>query len=173
MPTFLSPILSALLIFGLRLSDMTLDTLRMLFVLRGRKWQAGLVGFAQATIFVVAITTVIRNVDNVWNIVGYSLGFAAGIVVGMTLEERMALGHSHLQIVSSAKGHAVAEALRGAGYAATVMTGMGKDGMVAIVQATVRRQEVAAAKALAQQADPNVFITVEEVRPLARGYFRF
>ena len=173
MPEFLSPFLSALLIFGLRLSDMTLDTLRLLFVLRGRKWLAGLVGFAQATIFVVAITEVIRNVGNVWNIVGYSAGFALGVIVGMTLEERLALGHSHLQMVSSGMGHAVAEALRQAGYAVTVTTGMGKDGMVAIVHATVRRKDVAAAQTLAQRADPNVFVTVEDVRPLARGYFRF
>jgi uncharacterized protein YebE (UPF0316 family) len=168
-----NPFLSALLIFGLRLSDMTLDTLRMLFVLRGRKWLAGLIGFCQAVIFIAAITTVISNVDNLWNVVGYGAGFAAGIIVGMTFEERLALGHSHLQIISSGKGHAVADALRRAGYAATVMTGMGKDGAVSVVNCTVRRREVTIVQGLAQQADTNVFVTVEEVRPLARGYFRF
>lgn len=169
----MSPLLSAFFIFGLRLSDMTLDTLRLLFVMRGRRSLAGLVGFAQATIFVVAITTVIRNVNNVWNIIGYAAGFAAGVMVGMTLEERMALGFGHMRIISSAKGHAVAEAVRRSGYAATVMTGMGKDGAVAVVNCTVRRKDIGTVQSLAQEADPNVFVTVDEVRPLARGHFRF
>jgi uncharacterized protein YebE (UPF0316 family) len=173
MEQVISPLLSALLIFALRLSDMTLDTLRLLFVLRGRKLLAGLVGFAQATIFIVALSTVLSNLDNVWNIVGYAGGFAAGIVVGMTLEERMALGFSRMQIISPAKGQAVAEALRGAGYAVTTMTGMGKDGMVLVVSATLRRKDVGPARAVAEAADPSAFVTVEDVRPLARGYFRF
>lgn len=169
----MSPFLSALLIFGLRLSDMALDTLRLLFVMRGRKLLAGLIGFCQAAIFVVAITTVIRNVDNIWNIVGYAAGFAAGVMVGMTIEERLALGFAHLRITSRAKGQAMAEALRRAGYAATLMTGMGKDGAVAVVNCTVRRKDIPAVQALAEQADPNAFVTVDEVRSLARGYFRF
>ncbi|MBI3359823.1 MAG: DUF2179 domain-containing protein [Chloroflexi bacterium] len=169
----MNPLLSALLIFALRLSDMTLDTLRMLFVMRGRKWLAGVIGFAQSAIFVVAITTVIRNVNNVWNIIGYAGGFAAGVMVGMTIEERMALGFSYMRIISSTKGHAVSDALRRAGYAATVMTGMGKDGTVAIVTCTVRRKDVNAVQSLVQEIDPSVFVTVDEVRPLARGYFRF
>jgi uncharacterized protein YebE (UPF0316 family) len=168
-----NPFVSALFIFGLRLSDMTLDTLRMLFVLRGRKWLAGLIGFCQAVIFVLAISTVISNLDNLWNVVGYGAGFAAGIITGMTLEERLALGHSHMQIVSSGRGQAVADALRQAGYAATVVTGMGKDGAVSVINCTVRRRDVPLVQHKAEAVDPNVFVTLEEVRPLARGYFRF
>jgi uncharacterized protein YebE (UPF0316 family) len=169
----MNPFLSALLIFGLRLADMTLDTLRTLYVMRGRKWLAAAIGFCQASIYVVAIAVVIRDVNNFWNIVGYGAGFAAGVLVGMTLEERLALGHSHMQIISSGKGHAVAEALRTAGYAVTVITGMGKDGAVSVVNCTVRRRDVPVVKSTAEQADSSVFVTVEEVRPLARGYFRF
>src|SRR5688572_19511130 len=107
-----SPLLGALMIFVLRLSDMTLDTMRLIFTMRGHKWLAGLVGFMQAAIVVVAIAQVVKNVNNVWNIIGYAGGYAAGIIVGMVIEERMALGFSHLQIISSEKGAAIAEALR-------------------------------------------------------------
>ncbi|MBI3176566.1 MAG: hypothetical protein HYZ35_01115, partial [Chloroflexi bacterium] len=55
----MTPLLSALFIFALRLADMTLDTLRVLFMMRGRKLTAGLIGFAQATIFVIAISQVL------------------------------------------------------------------------------------------------------------------
>src|SRR6185503_21345049 len=108
----------------------------------------------------------VKNVNNVWNIIGYAGGFAAGIIVGMTLEERMALGFSHLQIISSGKGPAIAEALRVAGHAATVLTGMGRDGTVNIVHCTVRRSDVAVVKGIAEEADPKAFVTGEDVRPL-------
>jgi len=121
----LAPWLSALFIFSLRVIDMALDTLRFLLVVRGRKGLAWVMGFLQSAIFVVAITTVLSNLKNVWNIVGYAGGFATGVVVGMLLEERLAIGHGHMRIISSTRGAAIAEALRSHGYAVTEMAGRG------------------------------------------------
>ncbi len=168
----MSPILSALFIFVLRLADMTLDTLRVLFMMRGRKLTAGAIGFAQATIFVIAISTVLSQLGNWLNIVGYAGGFAAGVVAGMIIEERMALGFGQMRIISSAKGQAVANALRAGGYAVTEMSGRGKDGMVNVLLITVRRKEVDHAQELVLQADESAFITIEDVRPLWRGFYR-
>jgi uncharacterized protein YebE (UPF0316 family) len=167
-----TPILSALFIFALRLADMTLDTLRVLFMMRGRKLTAGAIGFAQATIFVIAISTVLSQLGNWLNIIGYAGGFGAGVVVGMVIEERMALGFSQMRIISSTKGQAVANALRAVGYAVTEMSGRGKDGMVNVLLITVRRKEVDHVQDIVLQADESAFITIEEVRPLWRGFYR-
>ena len=121
--------LSGLLIFCLRVSDMTLDTLRMLFVVRGRKAIAWTLGFFQAAIFVIAITRVLSNLSNPLMVLGYAAGFATGNVVGMLIEERLAIGHMQLSIVSSARGAALAQALRAAGFAVTELPGRGKDGI--------------------------------------------
>ena len=94
--------LMAALIFGLRVLDMTLDTLRVLFVMRGRKKIAWVLGFFQSAIFVIAISTVLSNLDNPLNIIGYAAGFATGNVVGMVIEERLAIGHTMINIISSA-----------------------------------------------------------------------
>ena len=168
----MTPILSALFIFVLRLADMTLDTLRVLFMMRGRKLTAGAIGFAQATIFVIAISTVLSELGNWLNIIGYAGGFAAGVVVGMMIEERMALGFSQMRIISSTKGQAVANALRAVGYAVTEISGRGKDGMVNVLLVTVRRKEVDHLQDIVLQADESAFITIEEVRPLWRGFYR-
>lgn len=168
----MTPLLSALFIFVLRLADMTLDTLRVLFMMRGRKLTAGAIGFAQATIFVIAISTVLSQLGNWLNIIGYAGGFAAGVVVGMMIEERMALGFGQMRIISSSKGQAVANALRAGGYAVTEMSGRGKDGMVNVLLITVRRKEVDHAQDIVLQADESAFITIEEVRPLWRGFYR-
>ena len=92
---FLSPAawLGALGIFALRVSDMSCDTLRMLFVMRGRKGNAWGLGFVQSVIYVIAITAVLQHLDNPLNVIGYAAGFATGNVVGMLIEERLAIGH--------------------------------------------------------------------------------
>ncbi len=166
-----SVLLGALLIFLLRLSDMTLDTLRLMFTMQGHKWLAALVGFMQAAIVVVAIARVVRGVTNVWNILAYAGGFACGILVGMTIEERMALGFRHLQVFSKTKGEHIADVLRQAGHAVTLIAGSGKDGPVHIVSCVVRRGDMVAVRSLVDDVDPTAFITGEEIRPIARGFF--
>jgi uncharacterized protein YebE (UPF0316 family) len=96
--------LGALGIFALRVGDMSMDTMRMLFVVRGRKGLAWGLGFVQSLIYIVAISTVLANLNNPLNIVGYAAGFATGNVIGMLIEERLAIGHIHFRIISSNLG---------------------------------------------------------------------
>lgn len=159
-------------IFFLRVTDMSLDTLRVLFVVRGRKWLAWILGFFQSGLWVVAITTVLSNLDNLWNLVGYAGGFATGNVVGMAIEERLAIGHGHMRIISSTRGQAIAEKIRDAGYAATELAGHGKDGTVSIISSSVRRRDIDRVRREVNQIDSNAFVTVEEIRPLHRGFWR-
>jgi uncharacterized protein YebE (UPF0316 family) len=166
------PYLLTLVIFGLRVFDMSLDTLRVLFVLRGRRPLAWILGFFQSAIWVVAITSVINNLENWFNIIGYAAGFATGNVVGMIIDERLAIGHAHLRIISSRRGTAVAQAIRNAGYAATEISGQGKDGTVAMINSSIRRRDITRVRREVFQIDPTAFITVSEVRPLHRGFWR-
>src|SRR4030042_365247 len=92
---------TALMIFGLRVIDMTLDTLRVLVVMRGKKKIAWMLGFFQAAVFVIAIGSVLSNLDNPLNVIGYAAGFATGNVIGMLIEEKLAIGHTMVSIVSS------------------------------------------------------------------------
>ena len=162
----------AALIFSLRVMDMTLDTLRVLVVMRGRKRIAWVLGFFQALIFVLAISSVLKNLDNPLNIIGYAAGFATGNVVGMWIEEKLAIGHAHLNIVSSHLGAAIAEQMRAAGFAVTEIPARGKDGMVTMLTCSVLRRHVDQVHKLVNQVDPNAFITAEDVRPVRRGFWR-
>jgi uncharacterized protein YebE (UPF0316 family) len=164
--------LGAGLIFILRVLDMALDTLRVLVVMRGRKGIAWILGFFQASIFVLAITSVLQNLDNPLNIAGYAAGFATGNVVGMFIEERLAIGHILLNIVSPRRGTAIADYLRGEGYAVTEIPARGKDGMVSLLYVNVLRRNAERVKKLANEVDPDAFITAEDVRPIRRGFWR-
>ncbi len=162
----------ALLIFFLRVGDMSLDTLRMLFVVRGKKPIAWVLGFCQSVIFVVAITSVLSNLKNPLNIIGYAAGFATGNVVGMLIEERLAIGHLLMTVISSRRGTAIAECLREQGYAVTEIPARGKDGMVSILNCSVLRKNAERVRQLVMNADTEAFITADDIRPVRRGYWR-
>ncbi|HZD57599.1 MAG TPA: DUF5698 domain-containing protein [Anaerolineales bacterium] len=163
---------SAVLIFILRVGDVSLATVRVLMVVRGRKALAWVLGFGQALVFVVALRAVLSDLGNWLNILGYAAGFATGNVVGMMIEERIALGHSHLRIISSGRGAEVAEHLRGAGYAVTEISGRGKDGTVTLLNCSVLRRRVMEVKDLVEEIDRQAMVTAEDIHPVRRGFWR-
>ncbi len=164
--------LAALGIFVARVGDMSLDTIRVLFVVRGKRLLVWILGFIQSLIFVVAITAVLTQMDNPLNIVGYATGFATGNVVGMLIESRLAIGHVLVTIISSHRGSYIAEKLRSCSYAVTEIPGRGRDGTVFELHASVLRRDVKNVETVVLEADPQAFITTEDVKPVRRGFFR-
>ncbi len=164
--------LGALMIFGLRITDMSLDTLRVLFVVRGRKQIAWVLGFCQSAVYVIAIAKVLSNLGNPLTVLGYAAGFATGNVLGMYVEERLAIGHIQLQIVTKKRGAALAKALREGGYGVTEISARGKDGSVRLLTASVLRKDLAHAQAIVHKTDQDAFVTSEDVRPVRRGFWR-
>ena len=172
--SFLSPAawLGALGIFALRVADMTFDTLRMLFVVRGKKGISWVLGFFQSVIFVIAITSVLSNLDNPLNIIGYAAGFATGNVVGMWIEERLAVGHVKMSIVSPPVAPSCPRPCAQAGFAVTEIPARGKDGMVSMLSVSVQRKDVAKVEEYIREKDAEAFVIAEDVRPLRRGFWR-
>ncbi len=165
-------VLAGLFVFLMRLTDMSLDTLRLLFVMRGRKFIAALIGAIQATVFILAVSAVLRGELNFWTVLGYALGFGAGVMVGMLVEERLAIGHAMLRVYSPSLGSAIAQALRSSGHAATEIMARGKEGRITVVNCVVTRRDVPSVRGIIDSVDPNAFITLDEARPLQHGYFR-
>jgi uncharacterized protein YebE (UPF0316 family) len=164
--------LFALLIFFLRVADMTLDTIRVLFVVRGKKAIVWVLGFFQSLIFVIAISSVLTELNNILNVIGYATGFATGNMVGMLIEQRLAIGHILVTIISSNRGALIAERLRVGGYAVTEIAGRGRNGTVFELHASVLRKDVPNVETIVLEADPQAFITAEDVRPVRRGFWR-
>jgi uncharacterized protein YebE (UPF0316 family) len=170
--SFQDPWVLPLVIFGLRVLGIGLDTVRMLFVIRGRKLYVWLLGFTETALWVLAISGVLSNLDNLWNMLAYAAGFATGNVVGMMVEERMAVGYVELQAMSPARGSAIVEGIRSLGHAATEFSARDKDGAVAMIQCCVLRRNMDVLYREIRAIDPQVFITIAEIHPLHRGYWR-
>lgn len=162
----------ALFIFCLRLMDVSMGTVRILMAMRGRRLLAGVIGFFEVTIFLVAISQVVTNIANWWNALAYAGGFAMGTIIGITIESKLAIGLAEVSIVSMGKGMEIAEALRGDGYGATEFLGAGHTTMVDMVRAVVRRKEVSSVLAATNSVDDKAFITVHEMQTAYRGRWR-
>lgn len=158
-------------IFLLRVANMTLDTVRALVVMRGNKWTTWVLGFIQTLIYVYVLNTVIQDLDNVPNLLAYAGGFATGNVVGMWVEERIAVGFVHLRVISPLRGAAVAAGLREQGYAVTEFSGRGRDGTVTALDLSVQRKQAKKVRAIVEKLDENAFITSENLQPVRRGYW--
>lgn len=172
MEPWMEPLLGALLIFCLRLIDVSLGTVRILMAVRGRRLLAGAMGFFEVTIFLVAISQVLTNIGNWWNVLGYAGGFAVGTILGMTIENKLAIGLAEVNIVSMGKGIEIAEALREEGFGATEFLGAGQESIVDMIHTVVRRREVPSVTAVASAVDDSAFITVHEMQRAYRGRWR-
>jgi uncharacterized protein YebE (UPF0316 family) len=164
---------SALLIFALRLIEVSIGTIRTTMVVRGKRVEAAVLGFLEVSIWVVAASQVIGHLDTVWNVVGYSGGYVAGTLMGMWLEGRLALGHVDIHIVSINKGLEMAQKVRQAGYGATQLPAQGQSGPVHWIEVVAPRKQVAHLLRLVNEVDTTSFVTVTEARQVMHGYQHF
>jgi uncharacterized protein YebE (UPF0316 family) len=158
------------LIFSLRTINLTLATLRMLTVVRGRRATAWFLGILHSSLFVITIAGVLGNLHNPWNLIAYAAGLATGNVLGMTIEAKLAPGHSLLRITSARRGTAILESLHGHGHGATEYSGQGRSGTVSVILCYVPRSQVEQVKRQVVNTDPEAFITVDHVRQLCGGW---
>ena len=164
--------LIAIGIFAARVVNMAMDTLRFMLTMRGKTTLSWILGFLESIIFVVVISSVLTNLENPLNIIGYSAGFATGNVLGMKIEKRLAIGYAHFHIISKNRSTEIADALREAGYGVTEIPARGKETSFMLIDCAVRRKEVNEVEALTLKIDPDAFITVEDITPRRSGIWR-
>jgi uncharacterized protein YebE (UPF0316 family) len=164
-------ILTTILIFLVRVLSISMDTVRFMLTMRGKQGIAWVLGFIESVLFVVIMGAVLKDLSNVLYVVGYAAGFATGNVVGIAIEKRLAIGFSHIQIITKEHGFAVAEALRKMDYAVTEIPARGRNGSVTLCDLSVRRKDVPVIEKCTLAVDPAAFITIEEITPLRSGYW--
>ncbi|MDP3981100.1 MAG: DUF5698 domain-containing protein [Chlamydiota bacterium] len=165
-------LLNTLLIFILRVTDVSLGTMRVMLVTRGFRKGAALIGFVEITIWVIAISKVIGHLTHIAYIIGYSSGFAAGTLCGMWIIEKLSLGSVILRIISITKGADITKAIRDAGYGATLIRAEGLSGEVFLIDVVATRKQVGHLLKLTRDIDRKVFITIEETPQVIGGYQR-
>lgn len=159
----MSLFLGALLIFGLRLVDVSIGAIRIVMVVRGERWIAGLLGFFESLTWAIAAGLVFSNLDSPVRLVAFAAGFGAGTVLGSTAERKIALGKSVMRVITPFDAPEVAPALRDAGFGVTVVNAEGKEGDVRLAFTVIPRRRTPEVLSIVRAINPNAFVTVEGV----------
>ena len=160
-----------LLIFLARVADVTLGTIRIVFVSKGMKALAPILGFFEVFIWLIAVSKIFENLDNWLYYVAYAAGFATGNYVGLIIEERIALGFINLRIITHLSGEALIKRLSNEGYGVTSVDANGSIGKVNIIYCIIKRSDYKQVVALIHEYNPRAFYTIEDIKFSSQGVF--
>lgn len=158
-------------IFFGRICDVSLGTLRIIFVARGEKKLAPVIGFFEVFIWVVIIAQVLSRANELVSFIAYAGGYATGTLVGLLIEQQIGFGFVTYRVFTTRNGPGLAGVLNQRGYGATVIHGQGAVAEIDIVEAVVGRKDVKSVERIISQFDPSAFYVVEDVRTKQRGIF--
>lgn len=160
-----------LIVFLAEMCVVTLGTLRIIFVARGRKLLAPALGLFEIIVWLFAIGQVMRNLDDVGCFAGFAAGFSVGNYLGILIEKRLALGTQVVRTITTRDTTDLVESLGAAGFGVTRLDGQGATGPVQIVFSVIQRRELGRTLAIIRQFDPQAFYSVEDVQVAAAGIF--
>ncbi len=167
---FLSAVLPVL-IFLARIADVSLGTMRILFVVRGSRRLAALLGFSEVFIWILVISQIMGDHTGLVHYIAYSAGFAAGNMVGITIESKLALGLQTVRIITGQPTQMLEQAMLESGYGATRLTATGlRGGHMCVLFSTLPRGDVPTLMQLINQHVPKAFVSLEDVRKVHSGH---
>ncbi len=168
---FFSYIMIPLFIFLARICDVSIGTMRIIFVSKGKRNIAPFLGFFEVLIWIIAISKIMQNLDNYINYVAYAAGFATGNFVGMIIEEKLAMGIQMIRVFAHESGQELVQSLNQNGFGATVVEARGARQNVHLIYTIVNRNELSNVLDLINQFNPNAFYTIEDIKGANEGIF--
>ncbi len=160
-----------ILIFFARMSDVTLGTLRNVFIAKGFKNIVPVIGFFEVLIWLISMRQIMQHLDNPLCYIGFAAGFAAGTYVGMFVERQLALGMQVLRIITNQNSDALIESLKAENIGVTILDGQGAKGPVKIIFTIMKRKDIERIRSLIGQYNPSAFYTIEDIRTANQGVF--
>jgi uncharacterized protein YebE (UPF0316 family) len=160
-----------MMIFFARVLDVSLGTMRIILIARGKRGVVPVIGFIEVFIWISVMSQLMSRVDNPFYMVAYSAGFAMGNYIGMLIENKLAIGKASIRVISSRDILETVAALRKEGFGVTVVDGWGSKGPVRILYTIVRRKEIQHAVEIIRTFDEKAFYTIEDVREAKEGVF--
>jgi uncharacterized protein YebE (UPF0316 family) len=168
---FVTWVVIPLFIVLARIIDVTLGTMRIIYISRGMKFLAPLFGFFEILIWLVAIGQIMRNLNNPVYYLAYAVGFATGNLLGIFLEERLAVGRVILRIITQKDATELAKYLRASGYGVTAVDAEGATGPVKLLFTVIDRDKTESVVQSVQTYNPRAFYSIEDVRRVKEGIF--
>lgn len=159
------------LIFISRVCDVSIGTLRIMFVSRGRKAIAPILGFFEVLIWLLAITQIMQQLDNVLTYIAYAGGFAAGNLLGIHIEGKLAMGIYIVRAILTGEECTLMKCLKEKGFGYTTIDGIGSHGPVKMIYIIIRRKDLYKVVETIKQCNSNAFYSIEDARSTYMGIF--
>ena len=166
---FFSWVVLPLMIFFARIIDVTLGTIRIIFVAKGNKTVSAILGFLEVLIWIIIMSQIMQNLNNVFCFFAFASGFSAGNYIGILIEEKLAMGSLMIQIITKHEASELMRNLRADGYNATTHQAQGSAGIVNVIYSVIKRNKTAAFLKIVNKFNPNSFYTIEDVRFVNEG----
>lgn len=160
-----------LFIFCARIIDVSLGTMRIIFVTKGMRKVAPIIGFFEVFIWLLAISRIMQNLDNWVCYVAYAGGFATGNLIGMIIEEKLAIGHEMIRVITRRDATSLIDELRETGHGVTWLDAKGADGDVAILYIIARRSMIPEVLHLINKHNPRALYTIEAIKYVNKEIF--
>ncbi len=146
-----------------RITDVTLDTIRTVAIVQGRRIFAATLGFFEAVVYICAVAKVLLNMDHPVYALAYGLGYASGTFLGITIEQRLAFGQQLASLITR-KGIELAKVLRASGHRVAEVKGHTGDGDLTILYVEIPRRQAQTLIRVATAVDDSCFCIVNDVR---------
>jgi len=169
--SFFALIILPILIFFARLSDVTLGTLRIVFISQGRRKLAPIIGFFEILVWLLAVGQIFSNLTNIIYYLAYAAGFAIGNYVGLILENKISLGLISLHLIIRDDPGKLIKTLKENGYGLTILTAEGIKGNVKLVVMIIKRKNQNKVLEIIRNINPEAFISIEQVQLVKGGIF--
>jgi uncharacterized protein YebE (UPF0316 family) len=164
-------VLLPLFIFLARVFDVTLGTMRIIFISRGKRYLAPILGFFEVFVWIIAVSQLVTNLSNIAGFLAYAAGFAAGNYAGMVLEDRLALGMLSVRIITVKEADDLARRLHEEGYGVTAIDALGATSRVKVIYTIIKRKDLPQVVSIIKSLNPKAFFSVEEIRSASEGIF--
>lgn len=162
-PSLLNWIIYPILIFFARIADVSIGTIRIIFVSRGMKYLAPALGFFEVLIWLLAIGHIMQNLNNPINYLAYASGFGMGNYVGILLEKKLAMGTVLIRIITRRDASELVQHLRQMGYVVTSVDAEGNEVPVKVIFTVVKRKDIPDIAPIIKRFNPNAYYTIEDV----------
>lgn len=166
----ISPFLPVL-VFVAEMCVVTLSTIRIIFVSRGMKGLASILGFFEICIWLFAIGQIMQNLSHIGCYLAFAAGFTIGNYLGILIERRLGIGTLVVEVISNRDTADLIQRLKLAGFGVTCINGEGAMGPVKIVYTVIKRKELPNVVSRIQAFDPKAFYSVHDIHEAAEGIF--
>lgn len=163
--------LNCLMIFFVRIVDVSLGTVRTVLIIKGRRIIGSIIGLIEVMVWFLVVKNALSTENtSIWIAVAYSTGFALGNYIGSLIEDMLPIGNASIQVITRGIRYDLVEQIRKMGFAVSTVDCKGKDGNNLMLIIEINRKKIDEVKKIVKDNAPDSFVTITDIKQVYNGY---